>query len=151
MNSINKCTEICSDMYILHVVRIDDGRALWVCCQHAAEWSAAENWWALSLYYRARRSTAVRSLSKFTLLFYCLERDRGSGVKKQWFVSLVSWIGYYIYIFIRQKGSRNKWKKHQAHNNKKQTNKTTVKAGELVNSVTTFIYVRTQKNIPALT
>jgi len=28
-----------------------------------------------------------------------------------------------IYIFIRQKGSNNKWKKHQTHNNKK-TNKT---------------------------
>ena len=27
-----------------------------------------------------------------------------------------------IYIFIRQKGSSNKWKKHQTHNNKnKQT------------------------------
>ena len=26
-----------------------------------------------------------------------------------------------IYIFIRQKGSNNKWKKHQTHNNKKQT------------------------------
>jgi len=58
---------------------------------------------------------------------------------------------YYAYvnmhIFIRQKGSRNKWKKHQTHNNNKKTQKTTVKAGELVNSVTTFIYVRTQKNI----
>ena len=29
-----------------------------------------------------------------------------------------------IYIFIRQKGSRNKWKKHQTHNNNNKTQKT---------------------------
>ena len=28
---------------------------------------------------------------------------------------------WYIYIFIRQKGSSNKWKKHQTHNKNKQT------------------------------
>ena len=46
----------------------------------------------------------------------------------------------YIYIFIRQKGSSNKWKKHQTHNKNKQTKerkKTTLKSGRLVNSVTT--------------
>ena len=46
----------------------------------------------------------------------------------------------YIYIFIRQKGSSNKWKKHQTHKKNKQTKereKTTLKSGRLVNSVTT--------------
>ena len=45
-----------------------------------------------------------------------------------------------IYIFIRQKGSSNKWKKHQTHKKNKQTKereKTTLKSGRLVNSVTT--------------
>jgi len=50
-----------------------------------------------------------------------------------------------IYIFIRQKGSSNKWKKHQTHNNKnkQKREKTTLKSGGLVNSVTTFIHQRT--------
>jgi len=54
-----------------------------------------------------------------------------------------------IYIFIRQKGSRNKWKNHQTHNNKKtnKKEKTMLKAGELVNSVTTFIYLQTLKHL----
>jgi len=45
-----------------------------------------------------------------------------------------------LYIFIRQKGSSNKWKK-APNTQQKQTNKrekkTTLKSGRLVNSVTT--------------
>ena len=49
-------------------------------------------------------------------------------------------IYFNIYIFIRQKGSSNKWKKstkHTTKTNKQKREKTTLKSGGLVNSVTT--------------
>ena len=59
------------------------------------------------------------------------------GFKAGYFTSLCTSV--FIYIFIRQKGSSNKWKKHQTHNNKnkQKREKTTLKSGGLVNSVTT--------------
>ena len=68
--------------------------------------------------YRQNGRRCQPKKSRSVLVYYCI-----SALKRL------------IYIFIRQKGSSNKWKKHQTHNKNKQTKekKTTLKSGGLVN------------------
>ena len=53
----------------------------------------------------------------------------------------------YIYIFIRQKGSRNKWKKHQTHNNKKTKKPLSKRANYSEQCYHIYLRTNSKKNI----
>jgi len=55
--------------------------------------------------------------------------------------------GKIIYIFIRQKGSSNKWKKHQTHNKNKQTKERKKNYAQIGQASEQCYHQRTLKNV----